>query len=93
VAVRALAGIDKILSSSVKTAFCGVMIMRGNSRKKRYILNPRWSGARVFRVPPLTKPTAKENERVEKVEMYTDGACKGNPGSVVGELGFTFGEA
>ena len=51
--------IDKILSP-LKLPFSGVYVMTATKQEKRYIpLKPRWSGARV-RVPPLTKPTAKE---------------------------------
>ncbi|MCB5160605.1 class I SAM-dependent methyltransferase [Marinomonas algarum] len=44
----------------LKLPFSGIYIMTATKQVKRFIpLKPRWSGARV-RVPPLTKPTAKE---------------------------------
>ncbi|MBJ7538864.1 methyltransferase domain-containing protein [Marinomonas transparens] len=51
--------IDKLLRP-LKLPFSGLYVMTATKQVKRYIpLKPRWSGARV-RVPPLTKPTAKE---------------------------------
>ncbi|MDP5055688.1 MAG: SAM-dependent methyltransferase [Marinomonas hwangdonensis] len=51
--------LDKILQP-LKLPFSGVYIIVATKQEKRFIpLKPRWSGTRV-RVPPLTKPTAKE---------------------------------
>ena len=53
------AWIDKILRP-LKLPFSGVYVMTATKQVRRFIpLKPRWSGARV-RVPPLSKPTAKE---------------------------------
>ena len=53
------AWIDKLLRP-LKLPFSGVYVMTATKQVRRFIpLKPRWSGARV-RVPPLTKPTAKE---------------------------------
>ncbi|TYL48295.1 class I SAM-dependent methyltransferase [Marinomonas sp. IMCC 4694] len=44
----------------LKLPFSGIYVMTVTKQVKRFIpLKPRWSGARV-RVPPLSKPTAKE---------------------------------
>ncbi|NVK72397.1 SAM-dependent methyltransferase [Marinomonas sp. CT5] len=53
------AWLDKILKP-LKLPFSGVYVMTATKQVRRCIpIKPRWSGARV-RVPPLTKPTAKE---------------------------------
>ncbi|MBR7889031.1 methyltransferase domain-containing protein [Marinomonas sp. A79] len=51
--------IDSLLRP-LKLPFSGIYVMTATKQVKRFIpLKPRWSGARV-RVPPLSKPTAKE---------------------------------
>lgn len=51
--------LEKMLKP-LKLPFSGVYVMTATKHEKRCIpLKPRWSRARV-RVPPLTKPTAKE---------------------------------
>lgn len=53
------AWIDRMLKP-LKLPFSGVYVMTATKQVRRHIpLKPRWSGARV-RVPPLSKPTAKE---------------------------------
>ena len=53
------AWLDKLLKP-LKLPFSGVYVMTATKQVRRFIpLKPRWSGARV-RVPPLSKPTAKE---------------------------------